>query len=81
MFGLKNLLKALAFILIIAFSVYFAIDIIQDKQNIMSFEDYDPPSSLIVVVLTKVLNTRGPIIQQERLYKIHLPVLKTQNMG
>jgi len=48
MFGLKNLLKALAFILIIAFSVYFAIDIIQDKQNIMSFEDYDPPSSLIV---------------------------------
>ena len=48
MFGLKNLLKALAFILVIAFSVYFAIDIIQDKQNIMSFEDYDPPSSLIV---------------------------------
>ena len=48
MFGLKNLLKALAFILVIAFSVYFAIDIIQDKQNIMSFEDYDPPSSLVV---------------------------------
>ena len=48
MFSLKNLLKALAFILVIAFSVYFAIDIIQDKQNIMSFEDYDPPSSLIV---------------------------------
>ena len=48
MFSLKNLLKALAFILVIAFSVYFTIDIIQDKQNIMSFEDYDPPSSLIV---------------------------------
>ena len=48
MFGLKNLLKALAFILVITFSVYFAIDIIQDKQNIMSFEDYDPPSSLVV---------------------------------
>ena len=48
MFGLKNLLKALAFILVITLSVYFAIDIIQDKQNIMSFEDYDPPSSLVV---------------------------------
>ena len=48
MFSLRNLFKALAFILVIAFSVYFAIDIIQNKQNIMSFEDYDPPSSLVV---------------------------------
>ena len=48
MFSLKNLFKALSFILVIAFSVHFAIDIIQDKQNIMSFEDYDPPSSLVV---------------------------------
>ena len=48
MFSLKNLFKALSFILVIAFSLHFAIDIIQDKQNIMSFEDYDPPSSLVV---------------------------------
>ena len=48
MFGLKNFLKALSFILVITIAVYFAIDIIQDKQNIMSFEDYDPPSSLVV---------------------------------
>ena len=33
-----------------------------------------------VLVLTKVLNTREPIIQQEQLYKIHLQVLKMQNM-
>ena len=48
MFSLKNLLKALSFILVITLSVYFAIDTIQNKQNIMSFEDYDPPSSLVV---------------------------------
>ena len=48
MFSLKNLLKALLFILVITISVYFAIDTIQNKQNIMSFEDYAPPSSLVV---------------------------------
>ena len=48
MFSLKYLLKTLSFILVITIGVYFAIDIIQDKQNIMSFEDYDPPSSLVV---------------------------------
>ena len=48
MFSLKYLLKTLSFILVITIAVYFAIDIIQDKQNIMSFEDYDPPSSLVV---------------------------------
>ena len=48
MFTLKNLLKTLSFILVVALAIYFAIDTIQKKQNIMSFEDYDPPSSLIV---------------------------------
>ena len=48
MFSLKNLFKALSCILVITVAIYFAIDIIQDKQNIMSFEDYDPPSSLVV---------------------------------
>ena len=48
MFSLKNLFKALSFILAVTLAVYFAIDAIQDKQNIMSFEDYDPPSSLVV---------------------------------
>ena len=48
MFNLKNLFKALSFILVVTLAVYFAIDAIQDKQNIMSFEDYDPPSSLVV---------------------------------
>ena len=48
MFSLKNLFKALSFVLVVTLAVYFAIDAIQDKQNIMSFEDYDPPSSLVV---------------------------------
>ncbi len=48
MFSLKNLFKTLSFILIVTLAVYLAVDTIQNKQNIMSFEDYDPPSSLIV---------------------------------
>ena len=48
MFSLKNLFKTLSFILIVTLAIYLAIDTIQNKQNIMSFEDYDPPSSLIV---------------------------------
>ena len=47
-FNLKNLFKTLSFILVVTIAVYFAIDTIHNKQNIMSFEDYDPPSSLIV---------------------------------
>ena len=48
MFTIKNLLKTLSFIVVVTLAIYFAIDTIQNKQNIMSFEDYDPPSSLIV---------------------------------
>ena len=48
MLNFKNLLKSLAFIGVIALAAYFAIDTIQFKNNIMSFEDYDPPSSLVV---------------------------------
>ncbi len=47
-FNLKNLFKTLSFILVVTIAVYFAIETIHNKQNIMSFEDYDPPSSLIV---------------------------------
>ena len=48
MFGLKNLFKALGFVFVVTLSIYFAIDTVQYKNNIMSFEDYDPPSSLKV---------------------------------
>ncbi len=61
MISFKNLLKTLAFIGAITLAIYFAIDTIQhknslfdkqnyghEKNNFMSFEDYDPPSSLKV---------------------------------
>lgn len=48
MFSFKNFLKVLSFVILIALTIYYAIDIIQNKKNIMSFEDYDPPSSLVV---------------------------------
>ena len=48
MFSLKNLFKALGFVFVITLFVYYAIDTVQYKNNIMSFEDYDPPSSLKV---------------------------------
>tara|TARA_B100001079_G_scaffold146280_1_gene125257 strand:+ start:1122 stop:2264 length:1143 start_codon:yes stop_codon:yes gene_type:complete len=48
MLNIKNLLKSLAFIGVITLAAYFAIDTVQFKNNIMSFEDYNPPSSLKV---------------------------------
>ncbi len=48
MLSFKNLLKSLAFIGVITLASYFAIDTVQFKNNIMSFEDYNPPSSLKV---------------------------------
>jgi len=48
MLNFKNLLKSLAFIGVITLAAYFAIDTVQFKNNIMSFEDYNPPSSLKV---------------------------------
>jgi len=47
-FSLKNFFKALLFILVLGSSTYFILGKIQDRKNIMSFEDYDPPSSLVV---------------------------------
>ena len=48
MFGLKNLVKTLGFVFVVACAIYYSINIIQFKNNIMSFEDYNPPSSLVV---------------------------------
>ena len=48
MFTFKNLLRSLLILLIMSIAVYFAIDAIQNKNNIMSFEEYEPISSLKV---------------------------------
>ena len=48
MFTLKNFVKTLGFIFVVTIAIYYAIDTIKFKNNIMSFEDYNPPSSLVV---------------------------------
>ena len=48
MFSLKNLIKTLGFVFVVTIAIYYAIDTIKFKNNIMSFEDYNPPSSLVV---------------------------------
>ena len=47
-FSLKNFFKALLFITVLGGVSYYIIGKIQDRNNIMSFEDYNPPSSLVV---------------------------------
>lgn len=47
-FSLKNFFKALLFITVLGGVSYYMIGKIQDRNNIMSFEDYNPPSSLVV---------------------------------
>ena len=48
MINFKNLLKSLFILAVFAGAVYYSIGIIQERQNIMSFEKYEPVSSLVV---------------------------------
>ena len=45
---LKYIFLALFFILIIGFSIYYIIDLIQTKNNLMDIEEYSPRSTLII---------------------------------
>lgn len=47
-FSLKNFLKAFLFISIIGGFTYYVVGKIQYRQNIMPFEEYNPPSTLVV---------------------------------
>ena len=44
----KKFLKAFLFIILLAVTIYFSIDIIQKKNNLMDIEEYSPKSSLVV---------------------------------
>ena len=44
----KKFLKAFLFIVLLAVTIYFSIDIIQKKNNLMDIEEYSPKSSLVV---------------------------------
>jgi len=48
LFSLKIFFKALLFVTVLGGVSYYIIGKIQDRNNIMSFEDYNPPSSLVV---------------------------------
>lgn len=47
-FSLKNFLKAALFIVIIGGLTYYIVGKIQYRMNIMPFEEYNPPSTLVV---------------------------------
>lgn len=47
-FSLKNFLKAFLFITVLGGLTYYVVGKIQYRQNIMSFEEYNPPSTLLV---------------------------------
>ena len=47
-FTFKNLFKVLVFLLIINGSVFYAIGLIQEKNNLMDIEEYAPKSTLVV---------------------------------
>ena len=47
-FTFKNLFKVLVFLLIISGSVFYAIGLIQEKNNLMDIEEYAPKSTLVV---------------------------------
>ncbi|MDB3937423.1 amidohydrolase [Flavobacteriaceae bacterium] len=44
----KNFLKAFLFIVLLTVTIYFSIDTIQKKNNLMDIEEYSPKSSLVV---------------------------------
>ena len=45
---LKYIFLAPFFILIIGFSIYYIIDLIQTKNNLMDIEEYSPRSTLVI---------------------------------
>ena len=44
----KKFLKVFLFIVLLTVTIYFSIDIIQKKNNLMDIEEYSPKSSLVV---------------------------------
>ena len=60
-FSLKNFLKAFFFISVLGGFSYYVVGKIQYRQNIMSFEEYNPPSTLVVPE-NKVTRAKYPFI-------------------
>ena len=60
-FSLKNFFKAFLFISVLGGFSYFVVWKIQYRQNIMSFEEYNPPSTLVVPE-NKITKAKYPFI-------------------
>ena len=61
-FTFKNLVKVLVFLLIISGSIFYAIDLIQEKNNLMDIEEYAPKSTLVVSENAIVLSLEADIV-------------------
>lgn len=60
-FSLKNFFKAFLFISVLGGFSYYVVGKIQYRQNIMSFEEYNPPSTLVVPE-NKITRAKYPFI-------------------
>lgn len=60
-FSLKNFFKAFLFISVLGGFSYYIVGKIQYRQNIMSFEEYNPPSTLVVPE-NKITRAKYPFI-------------------
>lgn len=60
-FSLKNFFKAFLFISVLGGFSYYVVGKIQYRQNIMSFEEYNPPSTLVLPE-NKITRAKYPFI-------------------
>lgn len=77
-FSLKNFLKAFLFISVLGGFSYYVVGKIQYRQNIMSFEEYNPPSTL-VVPKNKITRAKYPFIDIHN-HQFDMPVKDLSNL-
>ena len=77
-FSLKNFLKAFLFISVLGGFSYYVVGKIQYRQNIMSFEEYNP-SSTLVVPENKITRAKYPFIDVHN-HQFDMPVKDLSNL-
>ena len=74
----KTFIKSFLFITILGITIYFVIDKIQYKNNIMGFEDYSPISTL-KVKQTKIRKAKYPFIDVHS-HQFDMPIKDLNNL-
>ena len=74
----KTFIKSFLFIIILGITIYFVIDKIQYKNNIMGFEDYSPVSTL-KVKQTKIRKAKYPFIDVHS-HQFDMPIKDLNNL-